>query len=48
MFADKILNKAIKDKSELAKSYGVEISKVIWCGNNKYIVVLPDGKEVRI
>lgn len=41
------IEKAIKDKKELAKIYGVSISSVVWIGNNKYIVV-KDGKEIII
>ena len=43
----KPIAKAEKDKSELAKSYGVPVSSVVWIGNNKYIVV-KDGKQIRI
>lgn len=45
---NKVINKAVRDISELAESYGTDVSKIIWCGNNKYIVVLPNGKEIRI
>lgn len=41
------IEKAIKDKVELAEQYNVSISSVIWCGDNKYIVI-KDGKEIRI
>lgn len=43
----KPIEKAVKDKEELAKSYDVPVSSVIWIGNNKYIVV-KDGKQIRI
>lgn len=43
----KTIDKAAKDKEELARSYGVSVSSVIWLGNNKYIVV-KNGKEIRI
>lgn len=41
------LEKAIKDKAELAKQYSVPISAIVWIGDNHYIVV-KDGKEIRI
>ena len=41
------IEKAQKDKSELAKSYGISSSAIVWMGNNHYIVV-KDGKEIRI
>lgn len=41
------LEKAIKDKAELAKQYGVSTSAVVWIGDNHYIVVKA-GKEIKI
>ena len=41
------IEKAIKDKKELAEQYNVSVSSVIWYGNNKYIVI-KNGKEIRI
>lgn len=41
------LEKAIKDKKELAKQYGVSTSSIVWIGDNRYIVV-KDGKEIKI
>lgn len=46
--ARKSIEKAIKDKKELAEMYGVSESAVVWMGGNKYIVVMPDGTEVKI
>lgn len=43
----KAIEKAQKGCAELAKSYGVPVSVVVWMGNNKYIVV-KDGQEIRI
>ena len=40
------IEKAKRDKEELAKSYGVPISAIVWIGDNKYIVI-KDGKEIR-
>lgn len=48
MYFDKLMEKVMKDKKELAKSYGVNTSQVVYIGNNKYIVVTNDGKEIRI
>ena len=41
------IEKAVKDREELAKSYNVPASAVVWIGNNKYIVI-KDGNEIRI
>lgn len=41
------IEKAQKDRKRLAKKYNVPKSAIIWCGNNKYIVV-KDEKEIRI
>lgn len=41
------LEKAIKDKEELAKQYGVSPTSIVWIGDNRYIVV-KDGKEIKI
>lgn len=41
------IEKATKDKKELAKIYGVSVSSIVWIGNNKYIVI-KDGKEIII
>jgi len=35
----KPIEKAEKDKQELAASYDVPVSSVVWIGDNKYIVV---------
>jgi hypothetical protein len=44
---DAAIEKAIKDKAELAKAYNVPVSAVVWIGNNKYIVVTEKG-EIKI
>lgn len=41
------IEKAKRDREELARSYNVPISAVVWIGNNKYIVV-KDGKSIYI
>lgn len=42
-----VIEKAIKDKKELAKEYDVPISAIVWIGDNHYIVV-KNGKEIKI
>lgn len=41
------IEKACKDRLELAAEYGVSASAVVWIGDNHYIVV-KDGNEIRI
>lgn len=41
------IEKAIKDKNELAKEYDVPVSAIVWIGDNHYIIV-KNGKEIRI
>ena len=41
------IKKVQRDKEELAQSYEVPISAVVWIGDNKYIVI-KDGEEIRI
>lgn len=41
------IDKAVKDRIELALEYEVPVSSIVWIGDNKYIVV-KDGKEIRI
>lgn len=43
----KPIDKAMRDKQELAEEYNVSVSAVVWLGDNKYIVI-KDGKEIRI
>ena len=42
------IEKIQRDKKELASSYNTDKSKIIYVGDNKYIVVTRDGKEIRI
>lgn len=44
---NKSIEKAQKDKEELAKIYGVSVSAIVWKGDNKYIVI-KDGKETLV
>ena len=44
---NKPIEKAQKDRRELAREYEVPDSAVIWLGDNKYIVI-KDGVEIRI
>ena len=48
MFTNKIMNKVTKDKEELAKAYNTDLTSIVWIGNNKYIVKLKNGQEIRI
>lgn len=41
------IDKAQKDKKELAKEYDVSESSIVWIGDNKYILI-KDGKEIWI
>lgn len=41
------IEKAIKDKKELAEQYGVSISSIVWIGDNHYIVV-KNGEEIKV
>lgn len=41
------IEKAIKDKKELAQEYDVPTSAIVWIGDNHYIV-MKNGKEIRI
>lgn len=44
---NKTIEKANKDKEELAKLYGVPVSAIVWKGDNKYTIV-KNGKEVQV
>lgn len=46
-YAYKAIEKAQKDREEIAKSYNVSTSAVVWMGDNKYIVI-KDGKQILI
>jgi hypothetical protein len=48
MYIDKLMEKIKRSKKELAEAYNTDESKVAYIGNNKYIVVLSDGKDVRV
>ena len=48
MYFDKLMEKVRKDKKELAQSYNTSEGSVVYIGDNKYIVVTQDGKEIRI
>ena len=47
-FYDKLYEKIQRDKKELAKLYNTYEHCVIYRGNNKYIVITKDGKEIYI
>lgn len=44
---NKVIDKATRDKMELANLYDVSTSAIVWIGDNHYIVV-KDGKEIRV
>ena len=48
MYIDKLLEKVARDRKSLATSYNTDESKVVYIGDNKYIVITQDGKEIRI
>lgn len=48
MYIDKLMKKIERDIKELAEAYNTDYSKIVYIGNNKYIVVLSDGTEIRI
>ena len=41
------IEKAQRDRAELAREYSVSLSSVVWIGDNRYIVI-KNGKEIRI
>lgn len=45
---NKLMEKVQRDKKELATIYNTDESNIVWIGDNKYIVVTRDGKEIRI
>ena len=47
-YIDKLIDKVQRDKSELAKQYNVEPSAVVYIGDNKYIVHIAEGQDIRI
>lgn len=44
---EKLLDKVRKDIRELAISYDVSESSIVWIGDNQYIIV-KKGREIRI
>ena len=45
--AEKAIEKAQRTKAQLAAEYSVPTTSIVWCGDNRYIVV-KDGKEIKI
>lgn len=45
---NKLMEKVQRDKKELATVYNTDESSIVWIGDNKYIVITRDGKEIRI
>lgn len=48
MNVEKVLDRAKRDKKELAMVYNTDESKIIWRGFNRYIVITKDNKEIWI
>ena len=48
MYIDKLWEKVARDRKSLATSYNTDESKIVYIGDNKYIVITKDGKEIRI
>lgn len=44
---NKSIEKAQRDKKELAVFYNVPESYIVWIGDNHYIVIA-DGKEIKV
>lgn len=45
MFTEKTIEKARKDKEEIAAQYNVPVTSVIWIGDNRYVVI-KDGVTI--
>lgn len=45
--AEKAIEKAQRTKAQLATEYGVPTTSIVWCGDDRYIVI-KDGKEIKI
>lgn len=45
--AEKAIEKAYKAKCKLATAYNVEITSIVWMGDNKFIIV-DNGKEIEV
>lgn len=45
--AEKAIEKAYKAKCKLATAYNIEMTSIIWMGDNKFIVVA-NGKEIEV
>ena len=43
---ERAIEKARKTIKEIAKEHNVDETKVVWMGNNKFIIV-KDGQEIR-
>ena len=44
--AEKAIEKAYKAKCKLATAYNVEITSIVWMGDNKFII--DNGKEIEV
>lgn len=45
--AEKAIEKAYKTKYKLAIAYNIEMTSIIWMGDNKFIIV-DNGKEIEV
>lgn len=43
----KPIEKAERDKRDLAEIYDVDVSAIVWIGNNKYIII-KDGCQILV
>lgn len=48
MYYDKLMEKVARDRKSLAQSYNTDESKVVYIGDNHYIVITKDTQEIRI
>lgn len=47
--AEKAIEKAYKAKCKLATAYNVEMTSIVWMGDNKFIIVdVDNGKEIEV
>lgn len=45
--AEKTIEKAYKAKYKLATAYNIEMTSIVWKGDNKFIIV-DNGKEIEV
>lgn len=47
IYVEKIIEKAARDREEIAQEYNASVSAVVWIGGNKYIVI-KNGQQIMI